>query len=228
MLRLMDVWGDRYVEDATLESMDFSMQLAAREPMVQPSDAAAAAAAAAGVAAAGVAAAIVPAASTTPTIVPATCLPPGGSAAHADDSVVCALMAALADKDAAKIQRGPSAALLGLTAYAPRAATRLRLRIAGAQVVSEPSAQVTHAVLPGSSIGDGSCRAVRAALSRARVHACAGGGGAGGGGGGGVTAWLVGAWLDGQRRGHQGRRAGTPSRKGCTTSSSLDSPVGSL
>ena len=95
----------------------------------------------------------------------------------------------LAD-DVGELKRGPGACLLGVVAYAPRAATRLRLRIAGAQIADAPSSHVTHAVLPDSSLRDGTCAKVRHALSAARVAE------AGSSGALGVSAWVVGeSWV---------------------------------
>lgn len=68
----------------------------------------------------------------------------------------------------------PASMLTGVVAYSPRAPIRLRLRLGGARVLEQPdSATITHAVLPRSSLMDGSCAQVRRRLSAARLAATA-------------------------------------------------------
>jgi DNA ligase-4 len=143
MSTVMDEWGDRYREDATLESLEQAMALVRQRP------------------------------------------------SHSScEEHVCKLLKELPDTDAQKVLCGPACALLGVVAYAPRAAVRIRLRIAGATVVAEP-AGATHAVLPASSISDGTCAKTRAALRQARLEIADASDDPG------VTAWLVDeAWLD--------------------------------
>jgi hypothetical protein len=69
----------------------------------------------------------------------------------------------------------PLAMLRGLVAYSPRSTVRLRLRLAGATVLDslddarQDAASVTHAVLPRSSVHDGSCAEARTKLRLAKV-----------------------------------------------------------
>ena len=118
---------------------------------------------------------------------------PGGPSATtlAKEAIIQRSLKELNDIDVRRVcSGGPLNALLGLTAFSPRAATRIRLRLLGASVVSVPTAQVSHAVLPSSSITDGSCARVRAALREARMSEAASGGGAG------FYAYIVGEdWL---------------------------------
>ena len=107
-----------------------------------------------------------------------------------DEPGVCEQLKALADEDVVRLTNGSSRCLLGVVAYAPRVATRLRLRIAGAQIADGPSNKVTHAVMPGAAAHDGKCAEVRSALSKARVAAAEETGESG------VAAWLVDeSWL---------------------------------
>ena len=77
-----------------------------------------------------------------------------------------------------------------IVAYSPRTAVRLRLRLAGARVVASPTADTTHAVLPVSSLIDGTCASLRYKLTALRVDAAAGSGS-------GVNVHFVSeAWLD--------------------------------
>ena len=56
--------------------------------------------------------------------------------------------------------RTPLSILRGITAYSPAAAVRLRLRLLGAAVVAAPMAHVTHAVLAGTALADGTADAL--------------------------------------------------------------------
>lgn len=56
--------------------------------------------------------------------------------------------------------RTPLSILRGTTAYSPAAAVRLRLRLLGAAVVAVPMAHVTHAVLAGTALADGTADAL--------------------------------------------------------------------
>jgi DNA ligase-4 len=200
----MDQWGDRYDEPATMEGLRRAMALVRRDacasrPRSLPAAAAAGAAAAGGAApsyralvAAGPAALTgsgpSSSSSSSASGVGAAAL---DAASRADEHSACEMLGQLPDADVARLRSGPASCLLGLVAYAPRIATRLRLRIAGARTVDTPCASVTHAVLPTGSVGDGTCAAVRAALSQSRVEAYEAGGSAG------VSPWLVSeAWLD--------------------------------
>ena len=180
MALTMDQWGDRYSAEASASALSQAMRL------VRASIGTAAVPAAVP---AAVADAWAPA---PPSGAADSDGPPNGDASDDDEATVRRLLRSVPETEARALTRGPSTALVGLVAYAPRAAVRLRLRLAGAAVVSSPTAGVTHAVLPPSSAADHSAAGVRAALTRARIEAAEHGGGALG-----VSAWLVSeAWLD--------------------------------
>ena len=188
----MDEYGDRYMEEATSESLERAARLALAEARrsslphegqtsLSSTDASASAAVSAG----------------------HLTLRDSDAAATAypsaiDDSIVVELLKQLPDADVASLTATRTTMLIGVVAYAPRAPTRIRLRLAGARVVDVPTAATTHAVLPAGFVGDGTAANVRSALSHARVAAWEEGGG--------VTAWLVDeAWLDACEQ--QGSRA---------------------
>ena len=90
-----------------------------------------------------------------------------GDEAAADEARVLELLRTLPDEDVARLTAGPTVMLTGVVAYAPSAATRLRLRMGGARVVGTPEAAgVTHAVLPRGALADGTAARVRQQLSR--------------------------------------------------------------
>ena len=186
MGRIMDEWGDRYQQLATADSLKEASSLVKRRTLLGPRPSVASAAGSGGgtmVACHG------GASSSSGGAPPVAC---GGStamtaAAGASSTRSVAGLAELEamvlgyldrledDRDLAELRRGPTRMLLSrVVAYAPSAAVRLRLRLAGAAVVSDPEAPgatVTHAVLAPSAVADGSCAQVRAALTRARLSA---------------------------------------------------------
>ena len=171
----MDEWGDRYREPATSASLTQAMELVRRRQQLPAPPAQAP----------PVSQLLPPhkkqkteessdvAASHSP-------LTKGPSAETlANEAFILRRMGELPDEDVAHLCSATVNALLGVTAYSPRAAMRIRLRLLGATVVALPSAQVSHAVLPTSSASDGSCAGLRAALTKARMQAAEEGGGTG-------------------------------------------------
>ena len=108
-----------------------------------------------------------------------------------DEQLIAGDLEKLPDDDLAALTRGGTSMLLfKVVAYSPRAAVRLRLRLAGATVVSHPTSGTTHAVLPAPSVADGTCASVRHELSRLRQIAAPSTGP-------GLTAHVLSeAWLD--------------------------------
>lgn len=181
MAQLMDVYGDRYFEEATSDSFRTAVKLVGQARAKADAASAAAAKGRAGGGGGG-------AASSTALVAVEGM---GPATARCDDDLL-AQIEMLPDADARALTRGPARALLGVVAYSPHIATRLRLRLAGATTCDTPDVRVTHAVLPPDAAGDGTAAAVRAALSSARVASVTSGGG-----GGGHAAWLVSeSWLE--------------------------------
>ena len=152
MLLAMDPWGDRYREPATLATLGQSAALVQRTPPSRPPD---------DLADGRPCSALVP----IDTQHGKPVAPPSSEDWVASDFRL------LPEADAGTLRRGITCALLGVVAYSPRAAMRLRLRILGAKPLAEPAAGVTHAVLPEASVMDGMCAKVRGDLTRARVAA---------------------------------------------------------
>jgi hypothetical protein len=210
MARTMDAWGDWYEEPATQESLIACTALvrAARqreerqEALAAPARAhalTAAATACSALALCGGGGGVAGGSSAAGAVGGAGGAGSAGGARA--EAMVAELLRQLPEADVTRLCRGASRCLMGLVAWSPNQAVRLRLRVAGAVVVEAPRSGVTHAVLPASSVGDGSCSAARAALSRARVAD------AEAGGCGGVAAWLVREeWLSACE--HAGARVG--------------------
>ena len=141
----MDEWGDRYAEPATEESLARSSELLRREQVDKRSKLGAHHSRTHG----------------------SSC---DDVLALDDESFALQQLRCLPDADYAALIAGPTSMLSGVVAYAPRAAIRLRLRLAGARVLDVPDfAAVTHAVLPSSSLVDGGCAEVRQRLTAARL-----------------------------------------------------------
>uniref|UniRef100_A0A7S2CBK1 BRCT domain-containing protein n=1 Tax=Haptolina brevifila TaxID=156173 RepID=A0A7S2CBK1_9EUKA len=117
-----------------------------------------------------------------------------------NEQLVLKYLNKLPDDDVSMLTSSPDTMLIhGVVAYSPRATVRLRLRLAGASVVDSPTPNTTHAVLPASSVTDGTCADLRHTLTRLRWEAAPSAGP-------GVNAHLVSeAWLDECQA--QGRRA---------------------
>ena len=73
------------------------------------------------------------------------------------------------DETTRRALRTPLGSLRDVVAYSARASVRLRLRLLGATVVDAPAARVTHAVLPPSSLTDGTVERVQGAMRDAMV-----------------------------------------------------------
>lgn len=186
MGRIMDEWGDRYQQLATADSLKDASSLVKRRTLLgalgaRPSVASAARSGGGtmvpchgGATTSGVGGPPVACGGST-AMTAAAGASSTRSVAEVEAMVLGYLDRLEDDRDLAELRRGPTRMLLSrVVAYAPSAAVRLRLRLAGAAVVSDPEAPgatVTHAVLAPSAIADGSCARVRAALTRARLGA---------------------------------------------------------
>lgn len=169
----MDAWGDRYKEEATLQSLSTAMQLAKNsggrgQPM----------------------------AGTGGTAVEAG--GEGGSweaqmrSRQPREELLASHLQQLRDDDLAALQTKRAACPLsrgripncgrlrchpayrysmfrGIVAYAPQPSTQLRLRMGGASLELSPSAAVTHVILPASAASDGRLTSLRAKILEDQV-----------------------------------------------------------
>jgi len=207
MAREMDEWGDRYKVDATAESLRAATALVRRSVMAHPrlqcygggesSGFGNMVPYADGGGGGGGGAMVTYAGSSGSKVIAA----PAVIDPMQVKKIALQYLNDLPDADHAAVRDDISGTrmLMGVVAYAPRAPTRLRLRMRGAVVVSEPTAPgVTHAVLPASAVADGSCAQVRTTITRTRAAAMTDDPG--------VYAWLVcEEWLDACEK--QGSRA---------------------
>ena len=191
MRGMMDEWGDRYKELATEESLDNAMGLVKKGIMLKNSSAS-------------------KPVQTYALALTGSAAPSNGAGDSVpmnivDDETLIEQMSRLPDADylsLAGVGVSKEVSLIGVVAYAPRGAIRIRLSILGAAVTKELTAKVTHAVLPAASVEDGTCAETRAKITRARVAAAEKGGGDGR-----SYVWIVGeAWLTACES--QGKRIG--------------------